>query len=218
MTPLREAIVLPLVFLTVTLLGGLGPGATFAAPSPFSLVMAVMIVAALVRSGALVPERLLHQGRPILANANGILVLISLFAAASSMAVLLTPQTGLPRLFVSIFLFALVLNTLVALPDRVRVLRSLAVVLMAAYVVKFVVLAGLSEPGASRTSRVVGALFDAVTLGAVVQEPQPASAAYLAFAAIALFLIGAAALPARRDRVAGGELVVRDVGALKGPE
>jgi hypothetical protein len=196
----REAVLLPVIFLTVTLLGGvqLGPGIALVPPSVFSLVLGTMVVGALVRAGALAPDRLLHGSRSMLANANGMVVLVSLFAAASQVLSMLTPRSGLPLFFVDVFLFVLLVNTLVAQPDRVRLLRSLAVILGSGLVLKFVVLAALSGPSGSRTARVLMALFDAATFGAIAQEPQAPGAGYLAFFAIALFLAGVGALPAAR--------------------
>lgn len=200
MSAAREAVVLPLVFLTVTFLAGLqiGPAVALVPPSLFSLVLATMLLAALVRAGALAPARLLHGSRPILANANGMVVLVTLFAAASQVLGMLTPRSGLPLFFVDVFLFVLLLNTLVAQPDRVRLLRSLAVILGSALVLKFVVLAALSGPSGSRTARVLAALFDAATFGTITQEPQAPGAGYAAFFAVGLFLIGVSALPAAR--------------------
>jgi len=198
MTALREAFVLPLVFLTVTLIAGVQLGARTAlvAPSLFSLILATLLVAALVRSGALAPARLLNTTRGPLANANGGAVLVTLFVAAAQLLTLLTPLAGLPLFFVDLFLLVLFANTLVTMPDRVRLLRSLAVILGAAFVVKFIVLAGLSEPSGNRLTRVLIALFDAGTFGTIAQQPVHPAAGYLAFAAIALFLVGVAALPA----------------------
>ena len=197
MTPLREAFVLPFLFLAVTLVGGiqLGTRPVLVPPSLFSLVLATMLGGTLVRSGALAPARLLHASRSPLANANGGVVLVTLFAASAQLLTLLTPVSGLPLFFVDLFLLVLLANTLVTLPDRVRLLRSLAVILGAAFVVKFIILAGLSDPSGSRLSRVLIALFDAGTFGTITQAPPPPAAGYLAFAACALFLIGVAALP-----------------------
>jgi hypothetical protein len=200
MSAVREALVLPLIFLTVTLLAGvqLGRTVTLVPPSLFTLVLGTMLLAALVRSGALAPDRLLDGSRSILANANGALVLATLFAAASQVLGMLTPRSGLPLFFVSVFLFVLLLNTLVAQPDRVRLLRSLAVILGSALVLKFVILASLSGPSGSRTARVLVALFDAATFGTIAQEPQTPGGGYLAFFAAGLFLVGVGALPAAR--------------------
>ena len=200
MTAAREAFVLPLMLLTAALLASAEPGAhlAFVVPSLYSLVLATLLVAALVRSGALDPLRLMNQSRPMLANANGAIVLASLVAAAACVVTAVTPGSGLPRFFVAVFLLVLLVNTLVARPDRVRLLRSIAVILGSGLMVKFVILAGLSEPSSSTTARVLIALFDAATFGAVAQEPQPAAAGYLAFAACALLLAAAALLPGAR--------------------
>ena len=200
MSPAREAFVLPSLFITAALLAGIEPGArlAFAAPSLLSLVLAVLVIAALVRGGALDPARLLHGSRPVLANANGAVVLASLLASAAAVLSMITPRSGLPRFFVSVYLLVLLVNTLVARPARVPLLRSLAVILGAGLLLKFVVLAGLSEPAGTTTSRVLVALFDAATFGSIAQEPQPAAAGYLAFAAVSLFLAATALLPPPR--------------------
>jgi hypothetical protein len=194
----REAVVLPLLFLSVAFFGGLAPGADvrWSAPSLFSLVLAVMIVAVLVRSQALAPERLLHGSRSMLANANGAVVILALFAASAQVLHMLTPQSGVPSLIVGLVLFLLLLNTIVALPDRQRLLRSLAVVLGSAFVLKFVVLAALADPEGGRLRRVLVALFDAATLGTVSQAPIDPASGYIAFALVFIYLIGIAALPA----------------------
>ena len=215
MSAVREAIVLPLIFLTVVMFGGLEPGssARWLAPSLFSLVLAVMILAVLARSGALAPDRLLHADRSIVANANGAMVLVSLFSASAQVVHMLTPRSGLPSVIVGLVLFLLLLNTLVALPDRQRLLRSLAVVLGSAFVLKFVILAALADPEGGRTRRVLIALMDAATLGTISQDPLPPAAGYLAFFLVLLYLIGVAALPKRRlDR----GLVLSDRGESHG--
>jgi hypothetical protein len=197
MTPAREAIVLPLIFLSVTLAGMIEPGGavTLAPASLFSLVLAAMVLTALVRCGALDPARLMHGSRGALANVNGLVVLATLFAASAQVLWMLAPRSGLPMFFVDVLLFVLLLNTLVATTDRVRLLRSLAVTLGSALVLKFVVLAALSSPGETRTARVLAALFDAATFGSIAQAPPSSSAGYLAFASVAAYLVGIALLP-----------------------
>jgi hypothetical protein len=197
MTAAREAVLLPVAFLTVALAGGFDPGAVFVwtPPSVFSLVLAVMLVGALIRSGTLAPDRLLHSARPILANANGALLLVTLFAASAQLVNMLTPRSGLPLLLVGSTLFLLVVNTLVMSPDRVRLLRSLGVVIGSAFLLKFVVLAALADPEGSRTKRVLVALFDAATLGTISQSPVQPVAGYIAFFMCLLYLMAVVMLP-----------------------
>jgi hypothetical protein len=217
-TPLREAIILPVVFLTVTLLGGLEPGAArpWIPASPFSLVLGFLLLGILARSGALATERLLDAGRPPLANANGLIVLLTLFAASAQVLHMVTPRSGLPALIVGLVLLLMLVNTWAILPDRRRVLRSIALVLGSAFVLKFVVLAALSEADGGRTRRVLIALFDLATLGTISQDPVAPAAGYLAFAVGVLYLAGLAALPARRTappaglvRMADADVIVR---------
>ena len=61
MSPLREAFVLPCLFLTVALLGGLRLGADvrLVPPPLVALVLAVLLLGSLVRSGVIAHERLL---------------------------------------------------------------------------------------------------------------------------------------------------------------
>ena len=206
MSPVREAFVLPLLFLTIALFGGLDPGASdpWNPPSIFSLVLAVMVMAALVRSGTLAPDRLIHPSRPIVANANGFVVLLSLFAAAAQVLNMLTPRSGLPSLIVGVVLVVLLLNTLVMSPDRPRLLRSFAVVTASAFVLKFVLLASLADAGGGRTQRVLLALFDVATLGTISQPPLHPTAGYWAFLIVLLFLTGVALLPSAMYRFPTG--------------
>jgi hypothetical protein len=199
MTARREAIVLPAVFLTVLLLGSLRIAETtvLVPPSPYVLVLGLLLVRVVVQSGALAPQRLLSASRSDLANLNGLVVVTTLWAAAAQVLAVLTPESGVPRLAFSVFFLILLLNTAAAAPDRPRLLRSLAVTFSAAFVLKFTVLYAVSAPGAGPVKRAMQALLDGVTLGALIQEvPHPATA-YLDLAAVVLFLIGVVLLPHR---------------------
>jgi hypothetical protein len=198
MSAVREAFVLPLLFLTATLLAGLqiGPSLSFSPPSAFSLILASVMIGLLVRSGTLAPDRLLHGQRSILANANGVTVIVSLFAASAQLLTMVTPSSGLPLILFDGFLLVLLVNTMVTAPDRGRAVRGLLVILGSAFLLKFVVLASLSDPDAGRMHRVLVAIFDVATMGSISQDPISPASPYVAFAAIALYLIAVAALPA----------------------
>ena len=194
-----EAIYLPVLFLTVALLGGLrvGERVTFVPPPLFALVLGVMLFGVLVRGRVLAPERLMSASRPPLENLNGLVVILSTFFAATQVFNLVTPESGLPFLLFNVFLFVLLVNTLAVLPDRVSVLRSMAVITGAAFILKFIVLGAISEPGDSTLKRVLYALLEGVTLGTLTQPRLHPVAGYLAFATLGMFLIGLAMLPAR---------------------
>ena len=82
----RESITLPLLMLTVAGLGGVRVTAAgalvFVPPSLMSLVLGVLLVATLVRSGALAPDRLMSARRTPLENTSGAVVAMTLLAAA----------------------------------------------------------------------------------------------------------------------------------------
>ena len=199
-----EAVYLPMLFLTVALLGGLrvDERVTFVSPPLFALVLGMMLFGVLVRGQVLAPERLMSASREPLENLNGLVVILSAFFAAAQIFNLVTPETGLPFLLFNVFLFVLLVNTLATFPDRVSVLRSMAVITGAAFILKFIVLGAISDPGEGVVKRVLYVLLEGVTLGTLSQPVLHPSAGYIAFATLSLFLVGLAMLPARTRSVA----------------
>ncbi len=199
----REAITLPLLLLTVAGMGGVRVAVTgtiaLVPPSLVGLVLAVFLIAALVRSGALEPSRLVGDWRAPLENASGVTVLLALLVATSQVFTLLTPASGLFAFVFTAFFALLLWNTLAADPDRPRLLRSLAVVLGGAFLLKFVVLAALYNADGGLLRRVLLALIDGATLG-VAPAPDGPVTGYLAFATLGLYFVGLVLLPARRRR------------------
>lgn len=199
MSAAAEALYLPLTFLTVALLGGvrIAGELRFVPPPLFALVLAVLLVGALVRGSVLVPTRLLSASRTSLENMNGLVIVLSLFFGGAQIFNLITPESGLPYVLFNVLLFALLITTLAGAADRISMLRSLAVVIGSAFILKFIVLAALSDPGESMLKRVFYVLFEGITLGTMTQQRVHPMTGYLAFGAVVLFLIGLAMLPAR---------------------
>lgn len=197
MTPIREAITLPLVFLSVVLGGSVQVGTplTFSAPPLFALLLGVLLVGCLVQARALAPAAIIRSHRPALANLNGLLVLLTLFAASAQVIAVVMPTSGIPAVLMGILLFALLAQALAIGADRARMLRGLLVSLGVAFVLKFIVLAALSAPATSGTGRLVQMLFEGVTLGTVTQAPVHPASGYIAFATVMLYLFGLVLLP-----------------------
>jgi hypothetical protein len=196
-TALREAVLLPALFLTVVLTAGMRPGgvASLVPPSLASLVAATAMLGLLIRSGAVAPERLINPTRSLLANLNGFSVLVTAFVASAQIVSVLVPESGVPAVIVWVVFGSLLLQAFAIGPDRTRVLRGLLVTFGAAFTLKFVLLSALSSPAEGRVARALQLLFEGVTLGAVSQRPPGLAEGYLAFAAIALYLIGVSSLP-----------------------
>lgn len=197
MTALREAVILPALFLTVVLAAGVrtGPAASLVPPSLVSLVAATALFALLVRSGAVAPERLVNAARSLLANLNGLSVLVTLFVASAQVVTMLVPESGVPAAIVWTVFASLLLQAFAIGPDRTRVLRGLLVTFGAGFTLKFVLLSAISSPAEGRFARALQLLFEGVTLGAVTQRPPGLAEGYLAFGATALYLMGVALLP-----------------------
>ena len=195
----REAIVLPLIFLTVALGGGLRMSGAIelVPPSPFALVLGLLLLRLLVQSGTLAAARLLASSRSLLENANGGVVMVTLWLASAQVFTLLTPTSGLPRIAFNLYFLLLMLNTAAADPDRTRLIRSLMVTFGATYILKFIVLAELSDPGSGRMARVLQVLLEGITLGTLTQAVQRPAVGYIALFVIALFVVGVFLLPYR---------------------
>lgn len=208
MTVAREAIVLPMIFLTVAGLGGLRVGHTvlLLPPPLISLVLAIILVASLVRAGAFAPHTVLNAGRSALENASGLTILFSLFAASAQVFTLVTPERGLLHVVFSICFFIQLTTTLAGVNGRRNLLRSLVVLLGSAFVVRFVVLDALYTPDRGLAKRLLTTIMEGATLGAIQYEPAGAVTGYIAFFTLSLFVIGVALLPASRPR---GQLTVR---------
>jgi hypothetical protein len=166
-------------------------------PSVFALVLGLLVVRVAVQSGTVAPQRLLAPSRSALANLNGLAVLLALWLASAQVIAVLIPESGLPRIGFGVFLLILLLNTAAAAPDRIRLLRSLAVTFGALFLLKFVVLRELSAPGAGGLKRVLQTLLEGITLGVLLQPPSHPAASYVALLCILLFLISLFFLPAR---------------------
>jgi len=198
-----EVFWIPLLFLTVTLLGGLriAEHVVFLRPPLTALVLAALLFGALIRCGALAPQRLMHPGRSPMQNVSGILVVLTMFAACVQAFNSVIPESGLPRLIAVVFLVILLLNTIAASTDRTHVLRSTAVILGSGFAIKYIVLAAISDPTGGWLKRVLLSALEGVTLGTLTQQPFALATGYVAFAALALFLVALTLLPRHDDDV-----------------
>jgi hypothetical protein len=215
MRPGREAVTLPLIFLTVALLGGfrsaLTGGMVFLAPELSYLVLGVLILGVAFRSGLLLPHLLISHQRTRLENASGAIVLVSLFLASAQVVNSLAPEDGLLHLLYCFFFAVLLWNTLAARPDRRRLIHSLFVILSAAFIFKYVLLAGLYDPQGGLARRLLTVVLEGVALGTVRYQPLAPATGYVAFFTGLLYLAGLAMLPtalapAALVRAAGAEV------------
>jgi len=200
MTPAREAIVLPALFLSVTLLGGFRAAADtvrLVPPSLTALVLAVLLLGTLLRGGVVVPHALLHGRRTGLENASGAVVLLTLFAASAQAINLVLPERGLLHGAFAIFLFVQLMTVGASGADRPGVLRSLAVLIGSLFVLRFILVESLYSPDGGLLHRVLTTMLAGATLGGVAYDPHAPLTGYVAFVTLGLYLVGVLLLPAR---------------------
>lgn len=204
-------VALPLLFLTVALLGGLrfavgDLAMRFVAPPLATLLLAAFLLVLFARAGLVdVGRDWLSERRPPLENASNALTLAALYAATVQVFNAVLPEDAL---FFGVFvlLFALVFwNNIFAAMRPDRLVKSLGGLLLASFVAKYLLLAALFEPTESTAKSLVQALLRGVTLGGLESEPYARATGYTAFAAVALYLVGLWAASPPRD--AGDDLL-----------
>jgi hypothetical protein len=199
MTPVREAFLLPGIFLTVTLLGGLRVAETvrLVPPTLTAVVLAVVLITAIVRSRVVFPAALLASERQPLENLTGFVALLTLLAASAQVMSLVVPERGLLHFLFAVFLFVQLLSLSAARIDRPGMLRSLFVLLGAAFVLRFIILESLYATDSGTLKRVLTALMAGVTLGGIEYQPHAPLTGYVAFVSLGLYVTGLVLLPGR---------------------
>lgn len=200
LAPVHEAFTLPLLLIGVMLGGGFRSGISdgrfaFLPPPLMALVLAVLLMGVLVRAGVLLPALLVGAHRRPLENASGAMVVLTLLLATAQVFNGLTPEKGLLHVLANVFFLVLLLNTLTARPEGPRVLQSLGVVFLSAFVLKFVVLDGLYAPAGSLAQRILATLLEGISLGALGHAPHGTATGYVAFATVLVYLFTLVLLP-----------------------
>jgi hypothetical protein len=197
MTPLREAVILPVIFLTVALCGGFRAAATvtLVPPTLTSLVLAVPLLALLVRSGVIPVMTLLSGQRTPLENVSGAVVLAALFGASAQALNLLIPDTGLLHAAFAVFVFCQLLTMGAATVNRPASLRGLLVLFGSLFVLRYILVEALYARDGGLMQRVLTTLMSGASLGGISYEPNAPVTGYLAFFTLVLYFVGLLLLP-----------------------
>jgi hypothetical protein len=193
-------VLLPTLFLTAALLGGVRVGAEggairFVPPPLITLILASMLLALFARGRAVELGRWLSSELPALSNVSHALTLACLFFASAQAFNSVLPDAGLLRWMLSFFFLWTLWQNQFSSFDARRLLRSLAALFGTAFVVKHMVLASLYEPGGGWLKRLAGVALEGVTLGTLGGEPQSNATGYVSFFTLALYVLGLALLP-----------------------
>jgi hypothetical protein len=198
-------IVVPVIFLTVTLAGGVrfAPATgelRFIAPQLVSLVLAAFAMALFARGGLIESADYMGEHHGLLENASGAVRLLALYFATVQIFNSVTPERGLLNFCFNLFYFLIFWNNLFVVFNPARLARSLATMLGASFVLKYLVLADLFAPAETWAKYILQKLMQTGTLGALDYEVFSPATGYLQFAALALYLFGLYVIAPRVDK------------------
>jgi hypothetical protein len=172
-----DFVVLPFLFLTVALLGGLRIGAEsgafiFIAPPLVTLLLATLLMLLLVRGGLLTLHQWVGSDFPPLTNVAHIWLFITIFFASTQAFNSVLPERGLLHwLFSFFFLWTLWNNQFSSL-------------------LKHMLLASLYSPEGGWLKRVAGTLLQGVALGTLDTPTFAAATGYISFFTLVLYVAG----------------------------
>jgi hypothetical protein len=188
-------VVLPFVFLTVALLGGLRVSGdvrafVFFPPPLITLVLAVLLMLLFVRGGLFELRSWIAGDNPPLTNVAHIWVLLTLFFASAQAFNSVLPEAGLLHWLFSFFFLWTLWNNQFSAFDARRLLRSLVVLFGTAFVLKHMLLASLYAPDGGWLKRLTGALVSGVSLGTLDAPAFAPATGYISFFTLGLYIAG----------------------------
>jgi hypothetical protein len=191
-----RVLLLPLLFLTVALLGGMRVAAdrsfVFLPPPLVTLVMAALLASLFMRGRLVRLEAWLGSRHGVLANVSHALTLLALFFASAQAFNSVLPEQGLLHWLFAFFFLWTLWNDQFSPFDPFRLLRSLGVLFGTAFVLKHMILAGLYAPGGSWTRRIAAVIFEGLSLGTLDIPAVAPATGYISFFTLALYVMGLA--------------------------
>jgi hypothetical protein len=191
----------PVLFLIVTLLGGMrfdGADASFVfiKPALAYLIFSTLLLLIYFRSGLLAVHGWFNEDFPVLKNVANAAVLVTLFGASTQIFNSLTPEQGLPFWVISFCFLWTLWNDLFADFDPKKLLRSLGGLFGFAFAVKYLLLANLTAPAGQGWLRSIIENPAQQTMTWLLDLPQfSAATGYLQFIVVGLYLLGLYLLP-----------------------
>ncbi|HEX5703898.1 MAG TPA: hypothetical protein VFX97_11905 [Pyrinomonadaceae bacterium] len=197
--------VLPLIFLTVALLGGLRVSSDdrafiFFPPPLITLVLAVLLMLLFVRGGLIELRSWIGADHPPLRNVSHIWLLLTLFFASAQAFNSVLPERGLLHWLFSFFFLWTLWNNQFSAFDARRLLRSLVVLFGTAFVLKHMLLASLYAPDGGWLKRLAGALAQGVSLGTLDAPMFAPATGYISFFTLGLYMAGLMLMAFKSER------------------
>ena len=188
-------VLLPMIFLTVALMGGLRIDAesrafVFVPPPLITLLLSVLLMVLFVRGHMIEIKQWLSSDQPPLTNVSHALTLLTLFFGSAQAFNSVLPESGLLFWLFSFFFLWTLWNNQFSSFDARRLLRSLGVLFGTAFVLKHMFLAALYAPEGGWLKRFANLLLEGVTLGTLDSPAFAPATGYLSFFTLALYVAG----------------------------
>src|SRR4030095_1496066 len=188
-------LLLPFIFLTVALLGGLrvsdgNHAFVFIAPPLITLVLSVLLLLLFVRGGLIELRSLISVDNPALTNIAHVWLLITLFFACAQSFNSVLPEHGLLHWLFSFFFLWTLWNNQFSNFDARKLLRSLAVLFGTAFFLKHMFFASLFSPAGGWAKKVAGFLLEVGTLGTIDYQIFAPATGYISFFTLVLYVTG----------------------------
>jgi hypothetical protein len=192
---LAEFVVLPLIFLTVALLGGLRVNAeanafVFVPPPLVTFLLAILLMLLFVRGHLIEVNHWFSVHHPPLMNVSNAWLLITIFFASAQALNSVLPERGLLHWLFSFFFLWTLWNNQFSPFDARRLLRSLAVLFGTAFVLKHLLLAGLYSADGGWLNRLAGVFLQGISLGTLDAPTFAPVTGYISFFTLVLYVAG----------------------------
>lgn len=197
----RNYLLLPLIFLTVTLLGGLRLSADinafiFLKPALVCLIFAALLLVLFFRAELLRFEGWFSENFSTLKNIANAFILFTLFTASVQIFNSLLPEQGLPFWIIALLFLWTLWNNLFSVFTAKRLLQSLGSLLGLAFVLKYLILANLTAPGNESWLRAIIENPTKELFTYLLDLPKfSAGTGYIQFFTVIFYLLGLFLLP-----------------------
>lgn len=145
----RTYILLPFLFLTVTLLGGTrftDKGLVFLKPDLLFFMLAFLLLFSFFKAKLIILSGWLSDDFPLIKILSNLSVLLTVYTASVQIFNCLTPESGISFWIVSFCFFWILWNNLFFEMSTTKVIKSLIALFGFAFFMKYIILANLTAP------------------------------------------------------------------------
>jgi hypothetical protein len=202
---IRNYLLLPVIFLTVTLLGGLrldiDTGAfIFLKPALICLVFAAFLLVLFFRTSLIQLEGWCSETFTTLKSVANAFVLFTLFTASVQIFNALLPERGLPFWIIGLLFFWTLWNNLFSVFTAKRVVQSLSSLFGLAFVLKYLILSNLTAPTSENWLKAIIENPTKEAFTYLLDLPRySAGTGYIQFFSVVLYLLGLFLIPPATD-------------------